>query len=116
MSTATLILGVLAIGAIVYVAGIERTQAAATKAGSGVKRAGRSSAVAGAAGAGLGLQFGDQLFSAIVTEPGFALAAVTGIFGTLGTGGYLGDITAIQFALAGVIAILVVYGIFGGDD
>ena len=116
MSVATLVLGVLAVGAIVYVAGVERAQAAATKAGAGAKRASQSTAAAGVAGAGLGLQFGDQLINAILAEPGFAFAAVAGIFGGLGTGGLLGDISGLQFLLIGLIAFLVIYGVFGGDD
>jgi len=106
----------VAIGAIVYVAGVERTQAAAAKAGSGAKRATQSTAAAGLAGAGLGLQFGDQLINAVLSEPGFAFAAIAGIFGGLGTGGFLGDITAPQFLLVGVIAFVTVYAVFGGGD
>ncbi|OYR55528.1 hypothetical protein DJ73_02175 [Halorubrum sp. Ea1] len=116
MPVATIALAVVAIGAIVYVAGVERTQAAAAKAGSGAKRATQSTAAAGIAGAGLGLQFGDQLLNAILAEPGFAFAAVAGIFGGLGTGGFLGGISALQFLLVGVIAFLVIYGVFGGGD
>lgn len=116
MSVATIALAVVAIGAIVYVAGVERTQAAATKAGAGAKRASQSTAAAGLAGAGLGLQFGDQLLNAILAEPGFALAAVTGFFGALGTGGFLGDISGLQFVLIGLIGFVTVYAIFGGGD
>jgi hypothetical protein len=112
----TLGLGVVAIGALVYAVGVERSRAAASKAGSGVKRGATSSVAAGAAGAGLGLQFGGDLVNAILAEPGFTLAAVTGIFGSLGTGGLLGDVTGGQFLLAGLIAFLVIYSVFGGDD
>ena len=115
MSVATIGLAVVAIGAIVYVAGVERAQGAAAKAGAGAKRASQSTAAAGVAGAGLGLQFGDQLLNAILAEPGFTLAAVTGIFGGLGTAGIL-DITAVQFVLIGLIAFLVISGVFGGGD
>ena len=117
MSVATIGLAVVAIGAIVYVAGVERAQGAAAKAGAGAKRASQSTAAAGVAGAGLGLQFGDQLINAILTDPGFTLAAVAGVFGGLGTGGYLGEISGVQFVLIGLIAFLVIYGVFrGGDD
>lgn len=115
MSAATLALGVVAIGAIVYAAGVERTQAAAKKAGAGAKRASQSTAAAGLTGAGLGLQFGDQLINAILAEPGFALAAVTGVFGGLGTGGHL-DISGVQFVLIGLIVFVVGYAVLGGDD
>ncbi|WP_435093405.1 hypothetical protein [Halorubrum sp. N11] len=116
MSVATIALAVVALGAIVFVAGVERAQAAAAKAGAGAKRASQSTAAAGLAGAGLGLQFGDQLINAILTDPGFTLAAVTGIFGGLGTAGLLGDVSGLQFVLIGLIAFAVGYAVFGGDD
>lgn len=116
MEPTTLALGAVAVGAIVYVVGIGRTQAAAARAGSGVRRATSSGVAAGATGAGAGLMFGDQLVSAILAEPGFALAAVAGIFGSLGTGGFLGDLSGLQFLLIGLTAFLVVWSVFGGDS
>lgn len=123
MSAVTLALGVVAIGALVYAVGVEESREAAARAGYGAKRAGSgakraasSGVAAGALGAGLGLQFGNDLFNAILAEPGFALAAVTGALGALGTGGFLGDITAVQFGLIGVVVFLGVWAVFGGDD
>jgi len=112
----TLALGVIAFGALVYAVGVEESREAAARAGLGVKRGATSGVAAGAGGAALGLQFGDQLVSAILAEPGFALAAVAGFFGSLGTGGFLGDLTAVQFLLIGVVAFIAVYAVFGGDD
>lgn len=116
MSAVTLGLGLLAVGALVYAVGVDESREAAARAGSGVKRGAMSSVAAGAAGAGLGLQFGDQLLSAILSDPGFALAAVTGFFGALGTGGFLGEITAVQFLLIGVVVFIGAFALFGGDD
>ncbi|OYR65882.1 hypothetical protein [Halorubrum ezzemoulense] len=116
MSAVTLALGVLAVGTLVYAVGVDESREAAARAGSGVKRGATSGVAAGAAGAGLGLQFGDQLFNAILAEPGFALAAVTGFFGALGTGGFLGEITAVQFLLIGVVVFIGAFAVFGGDD
>lgn len=116
MEPTTLLLGGLAVAAIVYVVGIGRTQAAASRAGSGVRQATSSGVAAGAAGAGAGLMFGDQLVSAILTEPGFALAAVAGIMGSLGTGGFLGNLSGLQFLLIGLTAFVVVWSVFGGDS
>jgi len=112
----TLALGVVALGALVYFVGVDESREAAARAGSGVKRGATSGVAAGAAGAGLGLQFGDQIVNAVLSDPGFALAAVAGFFGSLGTGGFLGDITAVQFLLIGVVAFIAVYAVFGGDD
>ncbi|OYR68756.1 hypothetical protein DJ79_05095 [Halorubrum ezzemoulense] len=116
MSAVTLALGVLAVGALVYAVGVDESREAAARAGSGVKRGATSGVAAGAAGAGLGLQFGDQLLNAILAEPGFALAAVTGFLGALGTGGFLGDITAVQFLLIGVVVFIGAFAVFRGDD
>lgn len=116
MSAVTLALGVVAVGALVYAVGVDESREAAARATSGVKRGATSGVAAGAGGAALGLQFGDQLVSAILAEPGFALAAVAGFFGTLGTGGFLGDLTAVQFLLIGLFAMGAVYAVFGGDD
>ena len=116
MESTTLLLGALALVAIVYVVGIGRTQAAASRAGSGLRRATSSGVAAGATGAGAGLMFGDQLVTAILTEPGFSLAAVAGIFGALGTGGFLGDVSALQFLLIGLTAFVVVWSVFGGES
>ena len=119
----TAALGLVLVGVLVYVVGIDETKSAAARAGSGTKRAGSgvkraatSTAAAGVAGAGVGLQFGDQLVNAILAEPGFALTAVTGIFGALGTGGYLGDLTGVQFLLIGLVVFLLGWAVFGGDD
>lgn len=112
----TLALGAVAVVAIVSAVGIEQTQAAAASAGSGLRRATSSGVAAGATGAGAGLMFGDQLVSAILAEPGFALAGVTGLFGALGTGGLLGDISGLQFLLIGLTAFIVVWSVFGGGD
>lgn len=116
MSTVTLGLGLLAVGALIYFVGIDESREAAARAGSGVRRGATSSVAAGAAGAGLGLQFGDQLVSAILTEPGFALTAVAGVMGALGIEGFLGDISGLQFLLIGFVVFLAVYALFGGDD
>ena len=119
----TAALGLVAVGVLVYVVGVEETQEAAARAGSGARRAGSglkrgatSSAAAGAAGAGLGLQFGSDLLNLILAEPGFSLAAVTGVFGALGTGGFLGNISGVQFLLIGVVVFLGAWAVFGGDD
>ena len=123
MSPVTLALGVLAVGALVYVVGVERSRDAAARAGSAASsgagaatRAVSTSAAAGVAGLGVGLQFGDDLITAVLSEPGFALAAVTGIFGSLGTGGYLGDLSGLQFLLIGLVIFAVGYAAFGGED
>ena len=119
----TAALGLVALGVLVYVVGVEQTQEAAARAGSGAKRAGSglkrgatSSVAAGAAGAGLGLQFGNDLLNLVLAEPGFSLAALTGIFGALGTGGFLGNITGVQFLLIGVVVFFAGWAFFGGDD
>ena len=123
MSTLTLALGVLAVGAIVYALGVERTRDAASTAGSAASTAGgaasraaRSSATAGLAGLGIGLQFGNDLLTAILAEPGFALAAVAGGFGALGTGGFLGDLSGVQFLLIGLAAFAIGLAVFGGGE
>lgn len=112
----TAALGIVAVGALIYAVGFEESREAAARAGGGIKRGATSSVAAGAAGAGIGLQFGDQLITALVSEPGFALAAITGVLGSLGTGGYLGDITGVQFALIGFAVFVGIYVVFGGDD
>ncbi len=116
MSMTTLALGLVAIGAVVYFVGLDSTATAAAKTGKGVRRRVNRGLLAGVAGAGLGLQFGNDLFQAIVAEPGFALTAVAGIMGALGIEGFLGDIGGLQFLLIGFVAFLVIYGLFGGDD
>ena len=112
----TAVLGLAAVAVLVFAVGVEETREAASRAGSGVRRGATSSVAAGAAGAGLGLQFGDQLLTAILSEPGFALAAVAGIFGSLGTGGFLGELTGIQFLLIGLVAFAGTWALFGGND
>lgn len=118
----TAAIGILAVGAVVYAVGVDKTKMAATRAGSGARRAGSGvagsvskGALAGVAGLGAGLQFGNDLFAAILADPGFSLAAVTGFLGALGTGGYLGDITGIQFLLIGVIVFVGVWTVTRGD-
>jgi hypothetical protein len=112
----TAVLGLAAVAVLVFAVGLEETREAASRAGSSVKRSATSSVAAGAAGAGLGLQFGDQLLTAILSEPGFALAAVAGIFGSLGTGGFLGELTGVQFLLIGLVAFAGTWALFGGND
>jgi hypothetical protein len=112
----TAALGVVAVGLLVYSVGVEESREAAARAGGGLKRGATSGVAVGAGGAALGLQFGDQIVSAILADPGFALAAVAGFFGALGTGGFLGDLTAVQFGLIGITAFIAVYAVFGGDD
>ena len=112
----TLGLGLIALGAIVYFVGVDSTKTAATKAGGTVRNNVNRSVALGAGGAIAGLQFGDQLVNAILAEPGFALTAVAGIMGALGIGGFLGDISALQFLLIGIIGFVTIYAVFGGDD
>lgn len=112
----TAVLGVLAIGALVYAIGLEESREAATRAGSAASRGARSTAAAGVGGTVLGIQFGNDLVNAILAEPGFALAAVTGVFGSLGTGGYLGDLSGLQFLLIGVTVFFVLLIVFGGEN
>lgn len=116
MSAITIGLVLLAAGAVVYFVGIDETSAAASKAGKTIKENANRTVGAGVGGALVGLQFGDQLVSAILAEPGFALTAVAGLFGGLGIGGFLGDITAVQFLLIGFVAFVTIYAVFGGDD
>ena len=112
----TAALGIIAIGALIYAVGFEESREAAARAGGGIRRGATSSVAAGAAGAGIGLQFGDQILNAVLAEPGFALAAITGVLGSLGTGGYLGDLTGVQFALIGFAVFVGIYVVFGGGD
>lgn len=116
MSMTTLALGLLAVGAVVYFVGVDSTRMAAAKTGSTIKSKANRSVAAGAAGASLGLQFGDQLMNAVLAEPGFALTAVAGIMGALGIEGFLGDITGVQYVLIGLIGFVTIYAVFGGDD
>ena len=115
-SVTTGVLGLVAIAALVYFVGIDSTRMAAAKTGKTIRENANRSLAAGAGGAALGLQFGNDLFQAILAEPGFALTAVAGIMGALGIEGFLGDISGIQFALIGFVAFLTVYALFGGDD
>jgi hypothetical protein len=112
----TLGLGLIALGAIVYFVGVDSTKTAATKAGGTVRNNVNRSVALGAGGALAGLQFGDQLVSAIITDPGFALTAVAGVMGALGIEGYLGEISGLQFLLIGFVAFVVGYSLFGGGD
>lgn len=119
----TAALGVLAVGAVVYAVGVERSRdaasrsgSAATTAGGAASRAAQSSVAAGAAGLGIGLQFGNDLISAILADPGWAVAGLAGLAGSLGTGGYLGDLSGAQFLLAGLVIFAAGYAVFGGDD
>lgn len=118
----TAVIGLAAVGAVIYAIGLEETTSAATRAGSGAKRAGSglkntvsTGAMAGVGGLAAGLQFGNDLFTAILADPGFSLAAVTGILGGLGTGGYLGNLTGLQFVLIGLIAFVGVWAVTRGD-
>lgn len=111
----TLGLGLVALAALVYVVGVDSTRTAAAKAGGTVRSKANRSVALGAGGAVMGLQFGDQLVNAILSDPGFALTAVAGVMGALGIEGYLGDISGLQFLLIGFVAFLVIYGVFGGD-
>lgn len=115
-SATTLALGVVAIGALVYFVGVDSTRMAAAKTGKTIRSNANRSLAAGAAGAGLGIQFGNDLFQAILAEPGFALTAVAGVMGALGIEGFLGDISGLQFALIGFVAFLTIYALFGGDS
>lgn len=115
MSMTTLALGLVAVGALVYLVGIDSTRMAAAKTGETVRSNVSRSVAAGAGGAMLGLQFGNDLITAILSEPGFALTAVAGIMGALGIEGFLGNISGLQFLLIGFTAFLVVYSLFGGD-
>ena len=115
-STTTIALMLVAVGAVVYFVGIDSTRMAAARTGSRLRSTASRQVAAGAAGAGVGLQFGADLFNAVLAEPGFALTAVAGIMGGLGIGGFLGEISALQFLLIGFVAFLVVYSLFGGDD
>lgn len=116
MSATTLALGLIAIGAVVYFVGVDSTRMAAAKTGKTIKKNANRTVGAGVGGALVGLQFGDQLVNAILTEPGFALTAVAGVMGTLGIEGVLGDISGLQFLLIGFVAFLTVYALFGGDN
>jgi len=115
-STTTLALGLAAVAALVYFVGIDSTASAARSTGRSIRTNANRSLAVGAGGAALGLQFGNDLISAILAEPGFALTAVAGIMGALGTEGVLGDITGLQFVLIGFVTFLTVYALFGGDD
>ncbi|WP_281195837.1 hypothetical protein [Halorubrum sp. F4] len=119
----TVALGIVAVGALVYAVGVEESREAAARAGSAASTAGsaasrgaRSGAVAGAAGLGIGIQFGNDLVTAILAEPGWFVAAIAGLAGSLGTGGYLGSLTGAQFLLIGVTVFVIGYAVFGGDD
>jgi len=115
-STTTLALMLVAVGAVVYFVGVDSTRRAAATTGSTIRSNVNRSVAVGAGGALAGLQFGDQLVSAIFAEPGFALTAVAGIMGALGLEGVLGDISGLQFLLIGFVAFVVILSLFGGDD
>ncbi|WP_066415376.1 hypothetical protein [Halorubrum aethiopicum] len=123
----TLALGLAAVGALVYFVGLEESREAASRAGStagsaastagsAASRGLRSTAAAGVFGAGVGIQYGNELVNAILADPGWAVAAVAGIAGALGTGGFLGSLTGVQFLLIGVVVFMIGYAVFGGDD
>ncbi|TKX86966.1 hypothetical protein EXE43_05635 [Halorubrum sp. SS5] len=116
MSAVTIGLGLLAVAAIVYFVGVDSTKEYAAKTSKAAKSSASRTVGAGVGGAVVGLQFGDQLVNAILADPGFALNAVAGFMGALGIGGFLGDITAVQFLLIGLVAFVTVYAVFGGDD
>ena len=114
-STTTLALGLVAVGALVAFIGVDSTRMAAAKTGKTIKSNANRSVAIGAGGALAGLQFGDQLVSAIFSDPGFALTAGAGVMGALGIEGVLGDISGLQFLLIGFVAFVTVYALFGGD-
>lgn len=116
MSAVTLGLALLAVGAVVYFVGIDSTRMAAAKTGKTIKENANRTVGAGVGGALVGLQFGDQLVNAILAEPGFALTALAGFMGALGIGGFLGDISAVQFLLIGIVVFVTGYAVFGGDN
>ncbi|RLM53765.1 hypothetical protein DVK02_12890 [Halobellus sp. Atlit-31R] len=100
MLTIALAAGVL--GIVIYAIGFDTTRTAASTAGGGAKRVATSSAAAGAAGVGLGLQFGNELFQLLIMDPFAGTTVLAGVAGALGIGGYLGGITMAQFLLIGV--------------
>lgn len=102
MPNATLLLAVIALGAVVLVLGTERTAAAAGTAASGTKQVATSSWTAGVAGLGIGLELGYQIVQAVAMEPFAFTTALAGLFGALGIEGYLGDLTGVQFLLIGL--------------
>lgn len=110
MTTATLVLAVLAVGAVVMAIGLDRTKG-------GLKRATTSSAGLAMFGAGAGLELGNQIIMAGLTDPTAAGAAILGLLGALGTGGLLGGMNAVQFGLLAVTIIAIaIYAADGGED
>lgn len=102
----------VALGAAVYGAGIERSRnAAATAAGAG-RRAASSGVAAGAAGLGIGLQFGNELVMAVMSDPFAATTALAGVMGALGIEGIL-DVTGVQYLAIGFTAFVAVYILAG---
>jgi hypothetical protein len=116
VEVATVVLGLVAVGALIYAVGINRSREAAARAGSGARSAATSGVAVGGAGAAVGLQYGNDLITAVLSEPGFALTAVAGVMGALGIEGALGGITGTQFLLIGFAAFVLVWVVFGGGD
>ncbi|EMA01818.1 hypothetical protein C437_15401 [Haloarcula vallismortis ATCC 29715] len=106
---ATALLAAVAVVGVVVALGTDRTASAAGTAASGTKRVATSSWTAGLAGAGIGLEMGNQLVMAISAEPFAFTTMLAGVAGALGIEGLLGNISGIQFLLIGISIFLAVY-------
>jgi len=105
----TILLSVIAVGAVIYTVGTERTAEAAGTAAGATKRVATSGITLGAAGAIGGIEIGNQLLQAIAAEPFAFTTAVAGIMGALGIEGFLAPLTGPQFLLIGFLTFLLVY-------
>lgn len=110
---ATLLLAAIAIGGAVLALGTERTASAAGTAASGTKRVATSSWTAGVAGAGIGIELGNQLLMAISSEPFAFMTVLAGLTGALGIEEMLGGLSGLQYLLIGISVFSVVYYVDG---
>lgn len=114
-SMMTALLALVALAAVVFAIGVDRTRYAVTSAGSKTKRAATSTTGAAIGGVGIGAQVGFEIIQAGITEP-FAVATIlAGVTGYLGIEGMLGGITGLQYLLIGV-TVFVAVAVLGGDE
>jgi len=107
----TLGLGIALVGVVVYALGVDRTKKATQRAGSGLKRAAKSTFGLAAAGATGGLMAGDMLLSFVASDPATLIAGLLGGIGTLSLGGVL-NLSAMQYGLIAVFSIVGYYALF----
>jgi len=109
--TLTLGLGIALVAVVVYAIGVDRTRDATARAGSGLKRAAKSTFGLAAGGAMAGLTAGDALLQFVISDPATLIAGLLGSVGTLSLGGVL-NLSATQYGLIAVFSIVGYYALF----